>query len=71
MCDIMLMSISSIVQGHTSAVSAIVRSANDHLIVSGSQSGTILIYTVSSSAAQQMVNLTKDQPLKQVSQHEH
>lgn len=58
-----------IVQGHSSAVSAIARSANDHLVVSGSQSGSIFMYTVSSSAAQQMVNLTKAQPLKQVSQH--
>lgn len=56
-----------VIQGHTSAVSSVARSSNDHLVVSGSQSGTILMHTVSSSAAQQMVNLTKDQPTKQVS----
>ena len=51
-------------------MSSIARSSNDHLVVSGSQSGTILMHTVSSSAAQQMVNLTKEQTLKQVSQVE-
>ena len=51
-------------------MSSVARSSNDHLIVSGSQGGTILMHTVSSSTAQQVVNLTKDQPLKQVSGHE-
>lgn len=50
-------------QGHSTPITCVARNASDHIVVSASQNGSLLLHTVST---QQVVNLSKEEGTMQV-----